>query len=65
MKKLICDLCGIREAVESFKVKQRRMCCSQDEFGNNRTIERWNRVDICNQCFCSLIDAMRKERNDD
>ena len=54
MNKCICDICGVNEANNHFKVKQ------LDEYrvGFSEITKKWVPIDICNTCYNKLVDEV-------
>lgn len=59
MNIVICDICRKNEAVESFKVKKSVSRIHVDEYNNKIPSFGWERIDICDFCYYSIIKASR------
>lgn len=59
MNKVICDICGKREADRHFKVKEQKAYASVDEYGFVHRTLCWTRIDICKTCYEAFINLRK------
>lgn len=59
MNKCICDICGVNEADNHFKVKQ------LDVIDLGEYSRRWIPIDICKECYTKLISEVKQQKQDD
>lgn len=57
MKVTICDICDSNEANIHLKIKMLKSYYSMDE----PPIKRWERIDICENCFNEIIRKSKQE----